>query len=59
MIAEQERSKILLKFEEIKGISSDSFDTRTWEDFEYFCIGYNTAHNEHIDIWVGVLTNKD
>jgi len=59
MIDKQIKGKLLLKFEEIKGISSDSFDTRTWEDYEYFCIGYSIANNEHIDTWIGVLTNKD
>jgi hypothetical protein len=42
-----EESMLLVKFEKIKGYSSNLFDNEEWSEFYYFGIGYNLAKKEN------------
>ena len=42
-----EKSKLLSKFEAIKGFSSYSFEEEDWERFDNFILGYELAKLEN------------
>lgn len=46
VILKIEKQKLLSKYEEIIGYSSELFNCEEWSEFEAFCLGYECCQND-------------